>query len=485
MKPSLYSAARLNRDRSFDGQFYFAVKTTGIFCRPSCPSPQAKEENVEYFQSLFEALENGYRPCLRCRPDIEIPYDQQNIDGVLLVQKAVQMIYDGYLNRRTIKNLADELFISERQLRQLFVENLGLPPVKIAKYHKVLFAKKLLLYSTLTLNDIIEAAGFGSSRQFNLVFKEILGVTPSQMRKLGHSYLKKIKNPVLLLPYKQPFNFEQMIGFMKMRQLKGIEHITETTYSRTFRTNDASGYFRVSNNKEASALELEISSEGIIAYMDIYHRVRRMFDLNTDFERINRQFEGDGLLSKGMIDGHVPRLPIAFNTFEFVIRAILGQQVSVKAATTFTGRIVEAGDIRTGEAFPEELTHFFPTVEEFESLTLEEVGLTKTRQQTIWNVVHALKEKVFSLSASQSLEKFHKEFSSIKGIGDWTVHYVAMRGLGMVDSFPAMDLGVLLAIQVGETKPKKKEVLARAEEWQPYRAYAALCLWQGLSVEND
>jgi len=485
MKQTQYRAARLNRDRSFDGQFFFAVKTTGIFCRPSCPSPQAKEKNVEYFQSLFDALENGYRPCLRCRPDIEIPYDQLNVDGVLLVQKALKMIYEGFLNRHSIKELADNLFISERQLRQLFVDNLGLPPVKIGKYHKVLFAKKLLLYSTLTLNDIIEAAGFGSSRQFNLVFKEILGVTPSQMRKLGNVYLKEIKNPLLLLPYKQPFNFEQMINFMRMRQLNGVEHITETSYSRTFRTNDTSGYFTVRNNKEASALELEISSEGIIAYMDIYQRVRRMFDLNTDFERINAQFVEDELLSKGMIDGHVPRLPIAFNTFEFVIRAILGQQVSVKAATTFAGRIVEAGSIPTGEDFPEELTHFFPTVEEFETLTLDAVGLTKTRQQTIWNVVNALKNQVFSLSASQSLEQFHKEFSSVKGIGDWTVHYVAMRGLGMVDSFPAMDLGVLLAMQEGETKPKKKEVLAKAENWQPYRAYAALCLWQGLSAEND
>lgn len=481
MKNSDYRQARLNKDKSFDGQFFFAVKTTGIFCRPSCPSPVAKEKNVAYFESLFDALDAGYRPCLRCRPDIEIPYDKQNIDGVLIVEKALKLIYEGFLNTHSIKDLSDALYISERQLRHLFVENLGHPPVKIAKYHKVLFAKKLLLYSTLSLNDIIEASGFGSSRQFNQVFKDILGITPSEMRKKGEASLKTIHHPVLLLPYKEPFNFEQMIAFMRLRQLKGIESIKEDVYARTFRTLNSQGYFTVKNNKVLKALELEISSDGIHAYMDIYNRVRRMFDLNTDFEMINKFFEKDPLLKQGMINGHVPRLPVAFNTFEFVIRAILGQQVSVKAATTFAGRIVEAGGILAPEHFPEGLTHFFPTVEEFKELSLEEVGLTKTRQQTVWNVVEALSNEVFNLTPNQSLDQFHKDFSSVKGIGDWTVHYVAMRGLGMVDSFPAMDLGVLLAMQEGEEKPKKKEVLKRAEAWQPYRAYAALCLWQSLA----
>lgn len=480
MKIDAYRRARINKDKSFDGQFYFGVETTGIFCRPSCPSPQAKEENVIYFDTVFQALERGFRPCLRCRPDIEIPYDQTNVEGVLIVQRALQMIYDGFLNRNSLEALAAALYISSRQLRQLFVENLGLPPIKIAKYHKVLFAKKLLLYSSLELNHIIEASGFNSSRQFNATFKDVLGVPPSEMRKRGEEILKEIKHPVFLLPYKKPFNFSQMIEFMRLRQLSGVEHITETIYSRTFRINGVKGYFTVRDNQKAEALELEISSEGISAYMDIYHRVQKMFDLTTNFEPINQLFIEDSYLSKGMIEGHVPRLPVAFNTFEFVIRAILGQQVSVKAATTFAGRVAKASGIETPEYYPEGLNYFFPTVEEFQGISLESVGLTKTRQQTIWSVVKALLNDEFSLSPHQSLEQFQKEFSAVKGIGDWTVHYVAMRGLGMVDSFPAMDLGVLLALQEGESKPKKKEVLKRAELWRPYRAYAALCLWASL-----
>lgn len=484
MNSELYNKARLAMDSSFDGQFYFAVKTTGIFCRPSCPSPIAKEENVDYYDSIFDALEAGYRPCLRCRPDINVPYDQQNIDGSLLVQKALKLIYEGFLNQHSIGDLAKVLYISERQLRQVFVENLGLPPVKIARYHKALFAKKLLLYSSLSLNHIIEASGFRSSRQFNSTFKTVFGVTPTGMRKNGEASLKTLKSPVLLLAYNKPFDFEQLLSFMKLRQLKGVEYITDTTYSRTFRTGGELGYFTIRDNKKASALELEISSEGIGAYMDIYQRVKRMFDLTSNFELINDQFKKDNLLQKGMVDGCVPRLPIAFNTFEFLIRAILGQQVSVKAATTFAGRIVEEANIKAPISFPKELTHFFPTLEEFKTLELKDVGLTKTRQKTIWNVVEALENEVFTLDKHQSLDHFHQTFSSVKGIGDWTVHYVAMRGLGMVDSFPAMDLGVLLAMQDGEDKPKKKDVLECAEKWRPYRAYAALCLWQSLALEE-
>ena len=377
------------------------------------------------------------------------------------------------------------MYISERQLRHLFVENIGYPPVKIARYHKVLFAKKLLLYSSLSLNEVIEASGFGSSRQFNTSFKTVFGITPTVMRKNGVSCLKTLRNPVLLLPYEGSFDFEQMIDFMKLRQLKGIEVITDKTYSRTFRLGDESGYFTIRNNKKASALELEVSSTGICAYMDIYQRVKKMFDLTRDFDTINTLFMEDAFLSKGMIAGHVPRLPVAFNTFEFLIRAILGQQISVKAATTFAGRIVEAGRIKTPKGYPEGLTHFFPRIEEFRNLSLDQVGLTKTRKETIWAVVDALEQNVFSLESHQSLENFHRTFSSVKGIGDWTVHYVAMRGLGLVDSFPAMDLGILLAMQEGDTKPKKKELLKRAEMWRPYRAYAALCLWQKLKFESN
>lgn len=470
-----YKTARIKKDKNFDGKFFFGVKTTGIFCRPSCPSPTAKEENVVYFKDIFEALDQNYRPCLRCRPDILLDYYNGNASGTLIVQTALKMIYDGYFNTHSIADLAKKLAVSDRHLRKLFIENLGVPPVKIARYHRALFAKKLLLFSDKSVTDIAFASGFGSIRQFNQVFKEIFGITPSAVKKESND--SRDGNTTLLLPYIRPLNFSQVIQFMKLRTIKGVEVIDDQSYARTFRTNRSKGYFRVRDNPVKSALELTIYCDDIRCYMEIYNRVRLMFDLNTDFSPINTKFMKDKYLSKGMSGGHVPRLPIAFNSFEFCVRAVLGQQISVPAATTLASRIAKKAGPRTEKGFPPGLDHFFPGPEELVKTSLKGIGITGIRQTTIANIAQGLLDKVFTLTPNQPFEDFQKEFSAIRGIGEWTVNYVAMRGLGMVDSFPAADLGIIKALERKGKRPGKKEILKQAEEWRPYRAYAALCLW--------
>ncbi|WP_432666475.1 AlkA N-terminal domain-containing protein [Wukongibacter baidiensis] len=477
MENTTFHTARITKDRNYDGKFFFGVKTTGIFCRPSCPSPIAKEKNVLYFDTMFDALEHGFRPCLRCRPDVNVEYYNGNVDGTKIVNSAVKMIYEGYLNYNSISDLAKEFFISDRHLRKLFVENLGIPPVKIAKYHKSLFARKLLFFSDLSVTDIAFASGFGSTRQFNHVFKEIFGVTPTMVRKGSKNLEEHQDNTTLLLKYKKPFDFKQILSFMKSRAIKGIEIVTENSYSRTFRTDNARGYFTVSDNPKKSSLELKINCDDIKCYMTIHNKVRRMFDLDTDFSVINERFAKDEILSKGMENGRVPRLPIAFDTFEFVIRAILGQQITVKAATTLAGRIAEKAGIKSAVHFPEGLDYFFPKPSELLTIDLDGLGITKTRQTTIKTVVNGVVDGLVSLDTNQPFEKFYNDFSSLKGIGDWTVNYVAMRGMGMVDSFPAKDLGVIKALTVGEKKPSQREIIEMAERWRPYRAYATLCLW--------
>ncbi len=472
-----YRTARVNKDRGFDGKFFFGVRTTNIFCRPSCPSPIAKEENVLYFDTMFKALETGFRPCLRCRPDINVEYFNSNVDGAETVNAALEMIYDGYLSYHSIHELAKELFISDRHLRKLFNDNIGIPPVKIARYHKAIFSKRLLMFSNLPMTEIASIAGFGSIRQFNDVFKEIFGVSPSGMRKETYENTEKHKEAVLLLPYEGHLDFNQMLMFMNDRAIKGIEVISDGSYCRTFRTNDAKGYFEVWNNPKKSALELRIVSDDIRCYMIIYNRVRKMFDLDRDLSVINEKFIHDPILSQGMENGEVPRLPLAFDTFEFVIRAILGQQISVKAATTLAGRIAEKASIKCESSFPPGLEYFFPEPEEVQNLNLEQLGITKSRQSTLQKVVDDVIDKRVSLSKNQSFQAFKNDLSVIKGIGDWTVDYLAMRGLGMVDSFPSTDLGVINALRIDNKKPTKKEILMIAERWRPYRAYATLCLW--------
>lgn len=469
-----YKTARITKDKKFDGKYFFGVKTTGIFCRPSCPSPTAKEENVVYFKNIFEALDQHYRPCLRCRPDIQ-DYYNANTSAPLITQTALKMIYDGYLNTHSISDLATELEVSDRHLQKLFIEILGVPPVKIDKYHRALFAKKLLMFSDKPVTDIAFASGFGSVRQFRQVFKDIFGIVPSAIKKKKSD--TKDKNPTLLLPYTRPFNFSQVIEFMKIRAINGVEVIDNQCYARTFRTNRSKGYFIVRDNPGKAALELSIICEDIQCYMEIYNRVRMMFDLNTDFSPINKKFKGDKHLSKGITDGHAPRLPIAFNSFEFCVRAILGQQISVQAATTLASRIAERMGLRTEKNFPQGLNYFFPGPEEILGNSLEGIGITGARQATITNIAQELLDKTFSLNPCQPFEDFQKEFSTIRGIGEWTVNYVAMRGLGMVDSFPATDLGIIKALEKHGKRPGKKEILKQAEKWRPYRAYAALCLW--------
>ena len=472
-----FTGARIRKDGTFDGTFFFGVKTTGVFCKPSCPSPVAEEKNVVYFKTVFEALEQGFRPCLRCRPDISLEYHNGNADGVYVVNTALEMIYDGYLNYHSIKELSKELLVSDRHLRKLFMDNLGVPPVKIAKYHRALFSKKLLLFSNRSATDIAFASGFGSIRQFNHVFKETFGKTPTQFRNASIDEKNNPDNTGFLLKYKKPFDFEQILSFMKLRAIKGVELFTENSFSRTFRTDHAKGFFTVTDNPRKSALELQIGCDDIRCYMDIYHKIRRVFDLDTDFEPINQRFANDDLLSKGMTHGRVPRLPVAFEPFEFVVRAVVGQQISVKAATTVTARIAERAALKTAKDFPHGLDYFFPDPSELSALSLEGLGLSKTRQTTLKTVAEAVLNNAVRLTVNQSFDQFHRDFSALKGIGDWTVNYVAMRGLGMVDAFPAGDLGVVKALTKEGKAPSRKEAAEMAEKWRPYRAYAALCLW--------
>jgi AraC family transcriptional regulator of adaptative response / DNA-3-methyladenine glycosylase II len=392
-----------------------------------------------------------------------------------MVQTALKMIYDGYLNGHSVASLAKELGVSDRHLRKLFIENVGVPPVKIARYHRALFAKKLLMFSDKSVTDIAFASGFGSIRQFNQVFKDIFGIAPSAIKKERDS--SKEGNTTLLLPYTRPLNFSQVIEFMKIRTIKGVEVIDDQSYARTFRTNRSKGYFTVRDNPGKSVLELSILCDDIQCYMEIYNRVRRMFDLNTDFSPINKKFKGDKHLSKGMTIGHVPRLPIAFNSFEFCVRAVLGLQISVQAASTLASRIAEKAGSGTEKDFPAGLDYFFPGPEEVLGTSLAGIGITGARQTTIANIAQGVLDRTFSLNPDQMFENFQKQFSAIRGIGEWTVNYVAMRGLGMVDSFPAADLGIIKALEKSGKRPGKKEILKQAEKWRPYRAYAALCLW--------
>ncbi len=287
----------------------------------------------------------------------------------------------------------------------------------------------------------------------------------------------------LSLNYTKPFDFSHILTFLRIRAIKGVEVVTNHSYSRTFRNKQAEGFFEVTDNPNVSCLELRIESNDSNCHPAITQRVRRMFDIDTDFSEMNIRFSTDKLLCGGMVEGHVPRLPVAFNSFEFVIRAILGQQISVKAATTLAGRIAHNAKIETPAGFPEGMDFFFPRPAELLATDISTIGATKTRQNTLKTATKAVADDSDLLTEDQSPENFHRDFSALKGIGDWTVSYVAMRGLGMKDSFPYSDLGVIKALTKGNKAPTRKEILSISEQWRPYRSYATLCLWN-LGIER-
>ncbi|MBF9017949.1 MULTISPECIES: DNA-3-methyladenine glycosylase 2 family protein [unclassified Oceanispirochaeta] len=476
---SIYRNARLAKDRTFDGTFLFAVKTTSIFCHPSCPSPVAKEENVLYFESVCEAMDSGFRPCLRCRPDLDFKYSAKNKSGSLIIDRALCIIQSGKIYGLTVSSLADSLNISDRQLRNLFIENTGLSPKKVITLQHLLFSKILIMNSSCSITDIAFASGFQSIRQFNDQFKKYYSQTPSQMRFSNPG--KSCEKSSLFIEYKGEIDIVPTLNFMRDRGIAGVELINDSSYSRTFRTETGSGYFTVKNRPDRHALEIQIHSNDIRCYRDIFFKVRKMFDLDANVEKISEHLGQFALLDQGMENKVVPRLPMVFNPFEFTIRAILGQQISIKGATTLAKRIVLESCLKSEDHWPAGLTHFFPDHMEILDLDLSSLGITKRRQETIRLVCSSIDRGLLKLQVSQPFDKFYKDFISIKGIGDWTVNYVAMRGLGFADSFPASDLAVVRMMGFDEKKINLKKIIEAASPWKPYRAYATMCLWKKYS----
>lgn len=477
--------ARLSRDSRFDGKFFTAVKTTGIFCRCICPAPLAKRENVLYFETAAQALEAGFRPCLRCRPEAA-PGSSDWRGSSDLVKRAFGMIRQGFLNESSIEDLAEKLGISTRHLRRLFNDNIGIPPVRIAMYHKVMFAKKLLFETDLNITHIAMASGFGSIRQFNDAFNSTLGISPSRIRKEMDSNNVSLQSPLQLqLYYRPPFNWEEILTFMRPRIIPGVEYVWVDKYVRSFRLDEnCHGWFEVRNNPEKNSLMLDISVNRPGKLMNIVQRVRDMFDLDMDPLPVEQVLSEDEYLGKIVSEYPGMRIPGTWDPFEFSIRAILGQQVSVKGASTLAGRIADQyGKEFCGE-MPGGISRFFPEPGELKDADFSKIGLTEKRRETLAGFVKAVLDDQVSLDRGQDLDNFIRSFIRLKGIGNWTAHYVAMRALRMPDAFPHTDLGIKKALSRNGEIPGPSEILKIAERWRPWWAYGALYLWKKLQEEK-
>ncbi len=464
--------ARLARDPRFDGRFFVAVATTGVYCRPICPVRPPKEKNVRYYPSAAAAAEAGFRPCLRCRPECS-PGTPAWLGTSATVSRALRLISESALEDGSIDSLAARVGIGSRHLRRLFLQHLGAAPIGIAQTRRLHFAKKLIDETSLPMNEVALASGFGSVRRFNATFQKTYGRTPTHIRNLAHHAPAEEEHEYrFLLRFRPPFDWKGLLEFLAPRAIPGVEVIEHETYRRSFLLDDHAGWLQATIDKDASAVALRIHFPDPRSLVLIVERARRMFDLAAEPQEITRHLRRDPLLTRPIAARPGLRVPGAWDGFELAIRAILGQQVTVRGATTLAGRLVrEFGTPDTGN---HGVTHIFPGAAKLADADVARIGLPRARANTIRSLARAVAEHEISFDGVADVEEWTLNFRRIAGIGEWTAQYVAMRALGEPDAFPAADLGLLHA--TGLSNPRELEV--RSQAWRPWRAYAAMYLWQ-------
>jgi AraC family transcriptional regulator of adaptative response / DNA-3-methyladenine glycosylase II len=466
----------LARDARHDGRFFICVKTTGIYCRPVCPARPAKLENCVFVVTAAAAQEAGYRPCLRCRPE-RSPDIIAKHGSSATVARALALIERGALDDADVEALALRLGVGARHLRRLFHRHVGASPVTVAQTRRVLLAKQLIHDSALSMTEVSLASGFSSLRRFNETFKDLYGRSPSSLRRRTGETAKG--SPLeLFLPYRQPYDFAHILAFLRGRAITGVELVRDQRYLRVIDLGGALGSLTVSDCPERSAVRVSLRLPRLSALPGVIARIRHVFDLGSDPRTIQRELGRDPLLAQLVAARPGLRLPGAWDGFETAVRGILGQQITVQAATRLAGELVALlGTPVEAGAFEPGLTHAFPSPARFELALLQRLGIPRARASYLFELAQAVQRDARLFEAGPDLEQIIARLTALPGIGTWTAQYIAMRGLGESDAFPVGDIGIARALEENGLRPGAKAVLARAEAWRPWRAYAVLHLW--------
>ncbi|WP_298574973.1 AlkA N-terminal domain-containing protein [uncultured Luteimonas sp.] len=489
--PAICEQARLSRDARFDGLFFTAVSSTGIYCRPTCPAPPARSRNVRYYANAAAAEAAGFRPCLRCRPELS-PADGSWRRGDGALARALKLIDEGFLAEAPLATLAERVHLGERQLRRLFTARLGAPPIGVHGTRRLLFAKQLLTETALPVTEVALAAGFGSLRRFNTCFRDAYGLAPRALRQRPGAGQDDVL--ALRLNYRPPYDFAAMLDFLRGRALPGVEEVDATTYRRVLGDAAAPGWLRVGpwprgSGGDGHALKLELHGCPPSRLLPVVERVRRMFDLDADPQAIAGVLSTDVQLHPLLHARPGLRLPSGWDGFEIAVRAVIGQQVSVTAARTITARLAQ----RHGTPLPDGLATaglrlLFPGPEQLADADLSGIGLPTARAATVRAIAQALVEGRVDFDAGHALEDFVARWTTLPGIGPWTAHYIAMRALGHPDAFPAGDLVVqkhLAGDAAGSPRLRAATLSRRAEDWRPWRAYAVIHVWREAALAQQ
>ena len=462
------------RDRRFDGRYFVAVASTGIYCRPICPVRPPKRENMRFYSSAAAAEGGGYRPCLRCRP--ERAPGLATVDATSrLIRAAIAGIEEHAVSNARVGELAASLGVSDRHLRRVTEAELGVSPIELAQTQRLLLAKRLLGETSLKLTEIAFASGFGSLRRFNALFKSRYGLSPRALR--GHP--GAASGLRCQLEFRPPLAWDSLLSYLRLRAIPGVEHVDGTHYRRTVAIGDKHGWIAVTRAKSGVAVELEMSQSLAPVIGAVIVRVKHLFDLGAAPDSVAALLSQDPTLAPVVRRLPGLRVPGAFDGCELAVRAVLGQQVSVRAATTLAGRWAASFGAPLATPFPE-LNRLTPDAERMAAVAADDIaalGIVGSRARALAALAQAVTERRVVLSYAANIEEQIEALQRLPGIGPWTAQYIAMRALHWPDAFPGGDLMLLKAAQVNQ-----RELHARAEAWRPWRAYAAHYLWQSLGV---
>jgi AraC family transcriptional regulator of adaptative response / DNA-3-methyladenine glycosylase II len=474
-RESCYRAVQA-RDPRYDGRFFTCVKTTGIYCRPICPARPPKLENCIFVPTAAAAQEAGFRPCLRCRPENSPELDAWRGTSAT-VSRALKLIEGGLLDEGDVASLADRLEIGERQLRRLFRRHIGAAPITVAQTRRILLAKQLIHQTDLTMIEVALASGFGSVRRFNETFQRLYQRAPSELRRRS-TVAPPGPEISILLPYRPPFDWSAMMDFLAARAITGLEVVTKDSYSRVVELGDVVGSIHVTHALEHSSLQVTVRLPRFNVLPTIVARVRRQFDLGAEPLAIAAALSCDPMLAPLVSARPGIRVPGAWDGFEIAVRAVLGQQITLKAATRLAGRVVAALGTRLTEPLGlAGLTHVFPRPEQFRVETLVGLGIARARAVSLAGIAEATLSDARLFDPRRDLIEAVARLRELPGVGEWTAQYIAVRALGESDAFLAHDVGLQRKLAKCGLRSSVPELLARAEQWRPWRAYATLHLW--------
>jgi AraC family transcriptional regulator of adaptative response / DNA-3-methyladenine glycosylase II len=474
----LYNALTA-RDARFDGVFFVGVTSTGVYCRPICPVRTPKAANCRFFATPQQAEHSGFRPCLRCRPELA-PGNAPVDDAQRIAHLIVQRLEEGQLDDDAgLEAIADQFELSSRQIRRIVQKELGVPPIQLLQTRRLLLAKQLLTDTAWPMTEVAFASGFSSLRRFNDAFAQRYRMPPTRLRRNaagGSVATADSGTSILQLSYRPPYDWEGVLTFLEARAIAGVEYVVDAAYARSVQLGKARGWIRVTHDKRRRALLVEFTHSLTPVLPALLGRVRALFDLDARPDVIAKRLRKDRRLAASVNANPGLRVPGAFNGFEMGLRAILGQQVTVRAATTIAGRVAAAFGEPIATPLPE-LNRLTPLPARLADARVDDVarlGIVAARARSIIALARAHASGELCLDGAQNNpDETIKRLSELPGIGPWTAHYIAMRALRWPDAFPKEDIAV--RNNLGGVTAKEAEVLS--QPWRPWRSYAVMHVW--------